>query len=145
MVWWAWLLIGALLLVAELTLVDLEFYLVLLGVSALAVGALELAGLGAPYWVQWLLFGGLSITALTVFRRRIYGRLRPPPERVIAEGVVGDRAVAAEAIAPGALGAVNLRGATWRARNDGGEEIPAGAGCRVIRSEGLTLSVSADS
>jgi len=141
MAWWAWLTVGALLLVAELTIVDLEFYLVLLGVSALAVGGLELAGLAGPYWTQWLLFGLFSIGSLTIFRRRIYGRLRPPPEHAIPEGAVGAVAVATETIAPGASGNVTLRGARWRANNIGTEVIDAGSACRVEDSEGLVLDV----
>ncbi len=35
MPWWGWVTIGALLLVAEMTIVDLEFYLIFLGIAAL--------------------------------------------------------------------------------------------------------------
>ena len=49
MPWWGWMAVGALLLVAELTFVDLEFYLVFLGLSALITGMLELAGIALPF------------------------------------------------------------------------------------------------
>jgi membrane protein implicated in regulation of membrane protease activity len=141
MAWWAWVSIGALLLVAELTIVDLDFYLIFLGVSALAVGGLELAGLHAPYWVQWLLFAFLAVSSLMLFRSRVYASLRPPPEGAVPEGVAGQRAIASAAIAPGAMGTVTLRGARWQARNVGDFEIASGAACIVEASEGLVLKV----
>lgn len=45
MPWWAWGTIGAMRLVAEMTIVDLEFRLVLLGASALMVGLIGLSGI----------------------------------------------------------------------------------------------------
>jgi membrane protein implicated in regulation of membrane protease activity len=141
MAWWAWVSIGALLLVAELTIVDLEFFLIFLGVAALAVGALELSGLHSPYWVQWLLFGFLSVSSLMLFRSRVYARLRPPPEGTVPEGVAGQRAIASGSIAPGAMGTVMLRGARWQARNVGDDELDSGAACVVEASEGLVLKV----
>ncbi len=77
MAWWGWIAAGALLLAAEMGLVDAEFYLVFLGLSALLVGLLALAGLGGPPWVQWLLFAALAATSLVLFRGRVYSRLRP--------------------------------------------------------------------
>ena len=80
MPWWGWITIGALMLAAEMTFVDLEFYLVFLGVSAMLVGAVELAGVAAPVWAQWLLLGGLSLGSLVLFRHRVYVHMPPPPE-----------------------------------------------------------------
>jgi membrane protein implicated in regulation of membrane protease activity len=141
MPWWGWIAVGAILLVAEMTFVDLEFYLVLLGVSALIVGLLELSGLELLAWQQWVVFAGLSIGSLVFFRRRVYSRLRPPAEREIAEGVEGAIATAIDEIAPGATGAVSMRGTTWTARNLGASAIAAGARCRVARANGLELEI----
>ena len=52
MPWWGWVTIGTLLLVAEMTFVDLDFYLVFLGISALLVGLASIAGFGMPFWVE---------------------------------------------------------------------------------------------
>ena len=41
MPWWGWILVGTLLLAAELFVVQADFYLVFLGFSALVVGTLE--------------------------------------------------------------------------------------------------------
>jgi membrane protein implicated in regulation of membrane protease activity len=144
MPWWGWITVGALLLVAEMTIVDLEFYLVFLGVSAFAVGLVSLvspAGIELPYFVEWLVFAGLSVFSLVVFRQRVYSKLRPPPEGEIREGVEGEAAVAVTELAPGATGEVTLRGTRWNAINRGPETIRAGARCHVLRSEGLVLEV----
>ena len=140
MAWWIWIVLGAVLLAAELFLIDAEFYLVFLGISAIAVGFLDVAGLGAPAWVEWLVFAALSVATLVGFRRRLQARLRPPAIGV-ADALVGETGVAREALAPGAQGAAELRGTTWTAHNVGSEAIPAGARVRVERSEGLVLKV----
>ena len=144
MPWWGWIAVGAILLVAEMTIVDLEFYLVLLGASALIVGLLELSGLDLVAWQQWVVFAGLSIASLVFFRRRIYSKLRPPAGREIAEGVEGDLATAIDTIAPGARGTVSMRGTTWTARNLSASPIAAGVRCRVDRARGLELEVRPD-
>lgn len=145
MPWWGWITVGALLLVAEITIVDLEFYLVFLGVSALAVGLSLVAGFAMPYWVQWLAFAGLSIVCLVVFRQRVYSKLRPAADGLIGEGVEGELATAIDAIPPGVSGGVMLRGARWTGRNQGPSVIPAGAACRVERRQGLVLDVRIES
>jgi len=141
MPWWGWVTIGTLLLAAELSFVDLEFYLVFLGISALLVGLLELGGISMPFWMQWLVFAVLALGSLTLFRQRIYKKMRPPPEGEVQVGVEGERATAVDEIAPGATGEVTLRGSSWRGINRGAEAIPAGATCRVDRSEGLILDL----
>ena len=141
MPWWGWITIGAMLLLAEMTIVDLEFYLLFLGISALLTGAVVLSGFALPYWVQWILFAALAAGSLILFRRAVYAKLRPPAEGEVPEGVDGARAVADEAIAPGAQGSVMLRGSTWTARNVGNAAIESGAACEVVRSQGLVLDV----
>ena len=45
MTWWSWMVLGALLLGAELFAIDAQFYLVFLGVSAILVGLASLLGI----------------------------------------------------------------------------------------------------
>ena len=144
MPWWGWITVGAMLLVAEMTIVDLEFYLVFLGISALLVGMFELAGIAMPFWVQWLVFAALALGSLVIFRQRVYAKLRPPPEGGVQVGVDGARATAIDEIAPGATGSVTLRGTNWTGINRGAETIPAGSICRVDSSEGLMLNLRID-
>jgi hypothetical protein len=143
MPWWGWITIGALMLAAELAYVDLEFYLVFLGISALLVGSVELAGLPTPWWAQWLGFAALSVGSLVLFRQRVYVLMRPPPEDEVPEGVDGDTARALGPIEPGAHGRVELRGSHWTAVNEGDRAILKGERCTVSSSEGLTVHVRA--
>jgi hypothetical protein len=140
MAWWIWIVLGAALLAAELFLIDAEFYLVFLGVAAITVGFLDVAGLGAPAWLEWLLFAALSVVTLIAFRRRLYAKLRPVAEG-LGDALVGETGVTREALAPGARGTAELRGTTWTAQNVGPDAIPAGARVTVERSEGLVLQV----
>ena len=76
MEWWAWILVGAILLGSELTFVNAQFYLVFVGASCFVVGLLQLAGIGLAVWLQWLIFAALAMTSMLFFRRRIYERMR---------------------------------------------------------------------
>ena len=138
MIWWQWIVLGAVLLCAEM-FVDAEFFLVFLGVSAVTMGLLGLA-LPLPFWSQWLLFAALSVAFLLLFREKLYRKIRGTAPDV-EEGVVGDFAIAEEEIAPGALGRVQLRGATWTARNTGGRALRAEGRARVVSAEGLQVKV----
>ena len=48
MAWWGWIAVGTLLLCAELFAIDLEFYLVFIGLGAIIVGIVELVAPGLP-------------------------------------------------------------------------------------------------
>jgi hypothetical protein len=143
MPWWGWVAAGALLLAAEMGAVDAGFYLVFLGLSALAVGLLGLAGLAGPVWLQWLLFAVLALVSLVFFRGRLYAHLRRFGGE-LGEGVAGEVAVAEGRIEPGAIGRAELRGSMWSARNAGATPIEAGERVRVERVEGLMLHLRGD-
>jgi membrane protein implicated in regulation of membrane protease activity len=139
MPWWGWIVVGVALLVSE-TIVDAEFFLIFLGISALAVGALQLAGLDAAVWVQWLVFAALSAVSLVFFRRQLHRYLRTTATP-IDEGMANERGVALDAIEPGAFGRAELRGTVWRVRNGGPEAIEAGTSIRVQHTDGIVLDV----
>ena len=142
MEWWAWILLGVLLLTAELGLVDTGFYLVFLGASALIVGLIEICGLELPLWGQWLAYAVLSVSTMVAFRQRVYLLLRGGLPGV-GESLIGELVVLADDVAPGASCRVELRGTTWTARNEGSGAIEAGSRARVARVEGLVLGISA--
>jgi membrane protein implicated in regulation of membrane protease activity len=76
MQWWAWIAVGAVLLVLELTLIAADFYLVFLGIAALVIGILTLTGIVTAAWLQWLVFAALAAFSMVTFRRWVYERLR---------------------------------------------------------------------
>jgi membrane protein implicated in regulation of membrane protease activity len=139
MPWWGWIVVGAALLGAE-TIVDAQFYLVFFGAAALLTGALAALGLAGPVWLQWTIFGVLSVAGAATFRRRMYGLIRRNYGEV-GQGTVGELAVAREPIAPGGRGQVELRGSVWEARNTGPTPIAPGESARVERVEGLVLDL----
>jgi membrane protein implicated in regulation of membrane protease activity len=138
MPWWGWVLVGSLLLAGELFVVEADFYLVFLGFAAVAVGFLDLLGLGGPMWLEWLMYAVIALGSTILFRQRVYQKLRPPGGPV-SDSVIGERAVARGAIAPGAHGVALLRGAVWLARNAGTAPIAPGARARVEGVDGLVL------
>jgi membrane protein implicated in regulation of membrane protease activity len=143
MPWWGWILVGTLLLSGELFVVEADFYLVFLGFSAVVVGALTLLGLGGPLWSQWLLFALLAVGSTVFFRRRVYQKLRPPGGPV-SDSVVGEWVVVKDAIAPGALGRAELRGAVWSTRNAGTTALAPGGRARVVGVADLVLDVRSE-
>lgn len=138
MPWWGWVLVGTLLLAGELFVVEADFYLVFLGFAAVAVGFLDLLGLGGPMWLEWLMYAVIALGSTILFRQRVYQQLRPPGGPV-SDSVIGERAVARGAIAPGAHGEAELRGAVWQARNAGTAPIAPGARARIEGVDGLVL------
>ena len=56
MPWWGWLVMAAMLLAFELFVIDAQFYLVFLGVSAALVGLIGLVDGSILPWQHWLAF-----------------------------------------------------------------------------------------
>jgi membrane protein implicated in regulation of membrane protease activity len=141
--WWAWIAVGAILLGSELAFIDAQFYLVFVGGGAFVVGMLQLAGLGMPVWLQWLIFAVLAATSMFTFRRRIYERMRRGLPAV-KSGPAGDTLTLPAALPPGETCRVEYRGCSWSAVNAGLGVIAAGSRARIERVDGLTLVLRAD-
>ncbi len=147
MAWWAWMILGCFLVLAEL-LTPGGFYLVFFGIGALVVGLLDIFGLAGAAWFQWLLFSVLSLVSLALFRKPLLRRFSAQTvgsdtPAVDTDNLVGEIAIAAESIASGALGRVDMRGTAWKACNGGTAALASGQRCIVKRVEGLTLHVHA--
>ncbi len=144
MPWWAWLVLGIGLLGVELLVIDAQFYLVFIGLSAAVVGLLGLAGVSLPEWAQWLVFAVLAVVAMLSFRKRVYEMLRSGVGVVDERLTVGDRVLVAARLEPGESGRVEYRGSSWTARNTGSGPIEAGREAVIDRVDGLTLFVRAE-
>jgi membrane protein implicated in regulation of membrane protease activity len=136
---WAWWVMAALLLSAEMFLVDAQFYLVFFGIAAAIVGSLGLLGIAIPEAGQWLLFSLLSVVAMLTFRKRLYERLRKPMDTVPEALSVGDRVSLLESLAPGQSCRVEYRGSSWTARNI--DQHALSGEVIIAQVEGLTLLV----
>jgi membrane protein implicated in regulation of membrane protease activity len=138
--WWLWLIAGSALLALEIVTPG-GFYVFFFGVGAIIVGLLAVAGIAGPPWMQWLLFGVISVAALALFRRPLLRRFNVPHHDV--DTMIGETAVALADIQASGTGKAELRGSVWTARNAGEANIAAGQRCRVESVQGLTLHVRA--
>ena len=143
MLWWHWMVLGAVLLGAELFAIDAQFYLVFLGLSAALVGLADLMGIALPYWGQWMAFAVLSLVSFFTFRKSLYEKIHG--------GVVGFKASLAgntvnveEDLAPGAETRLEYRGSKWTVRNTGSSPIAGGSRATVVKVDGLTLHIEAE-
>lgn len=142
MPWWGWMILGAVLLGAELLGVDAAFYLVFVGFAAIVTGVLDLGDAGMPLWVEWILFAGIALFLMVGFRERVYRKFRG----VAADyphGPEGRVLRVTESLEPGATGRMEFGGTTWTVINRGDEALLAGDEARVLRVEGTTLIVTA--
>jgi inner membrane protein len=143
MQWWAWIAIGAVLLISELTFVDAQFYLVFVGLSALIVGVLDMGAVLNSPGGQWLLFALLAVGSMLGFRRRFYERIRPALPH-FRSGPAGESVTLPIVLPPGETCRLEHRGSSWNAINGGASVIAAGGRARIERIDGLTLVVHAD-
>jgi membrane protein implicated in regulation of membrane protease activity len=143
MTWWAWMILGAVLLGAELFAVDAQFYLVFLGVSAAVVGLAALFGITMPEWGQWLTFAIVSVAFFVTFRKALYVKLRGGGLGY-EQRYVGEIVEVAEEIEAGGRGRAQYRGSDWNIQNVGDSAIAAGGAAKVVEVDGLTLKVAAE-
>ena len=138
--WWHWIAAGLVLAVLELATPG-AFFVIFLGLAAIAVGLLVAADAGGPLWVQLLAFSVLSAVFLLLFRNPLLRRLKFDRGTDEIDNLTGEPATALEDIAPAEAGRVELRGSTWRARNGSPLPISRGARVRVIAVDRLTVVV----
>jgi inner membrane protein len=140
MSWWIWVLAGFALLAVEFA--STTMHIGLFAVGAFVVAILEAVGVELPLWGQLVVFTGVSVFALLVFRPFLLRKLRLH-EPVTVDTVVGEQAVALDDIGPASLGKAELRGSTWSARNVGETALIRGQRCVVAAIDGLVLQVRA--
>ncbi|MEM7562969.1 MAG: NfeD family protein [Pseudomonadota bacterium] len=140
MTWWGWMILGALLLGAELLGVDAAFYLVFIGLAAVVTGLLELAGLGLPLWVQWIVFSVIALVSMVLFRKKLYAKLRGGGVGYEV-GPAGETVTLDQALQPGEKGRMSYRGTDWTILNDSGENLEQGQNVVISQVDGLTLKL----
>ena len=138
MEWWLWVILGVVLLAAEM--VSAGLFLIFFGVGGIVVGALVRFHVIEAAWMQWLVFSVVSLVFMALLRKPLQQRLKINVRREV-DTMLGERALATEEMAAGGIGKVELRGSTWQARNVGDSVIKSGQGCKVEKVEGITLLV----
>jgi len=133
-----WLIIAVILFVIE----GVTVQLVCLWFAVGSIAALIAAALGAPTWVQFLVFLLASIASLFLGRPVLMKLLATKKEATNADRVIGSTAVVLEEIDNvRETGRVRAMGLDWTARTQGTERIPFQEQVRVLRIEGVKLIV----
>lgn len=143
MTWWSWMILGAVILGAELFAIDAQFYLVFLGISAALVGLAGLVGIAMPEWAQWTAFASLSLISFFTFRKNLYKKIRQGAKGFNAS-ISGQTVNITEGLEPGRETRIAYRGSNWTVRNIGSAAISAGTRAKVVKVDGLTLHVEAE-
>ncbi|TFG84114.1 MAG: NfeD family protein [Chromatiales bacterium] len=142
MTWWGWMVVGMLLLAAELFIVEANFFLVFLGAAAIVTGLIALALPELSQAMQWLAFSALALTSMIFFRRRVYRLLRREvPD--MANDMLQEHLQLSVSLPVDDSCRVELRGSTWTARNVGTVPIPPGVNVRIVGVDGVTLRIEA--
>lgn len=144
MIWWYWLLLGLVLLGAEM-MTPGGFYILFFGLAALLVGATAWLELVPGESTQWLLFSGIAIASLLLFRGPLLARINASGvKHPDVDSMVGEVAIPVDTLAAGAIGKVELRGTTWSARNAGPIPLTKGQRSKVTGMDGLTLLITGE-
>jgi membrane protein implicated in regulation of membrane protease activity len=139
MEWWIWILLGLLLVLAELVTPG-GFYFMFFGIGAVVVGVLAGFAAAGPLWFQFILFSILSLVTLWLFREKLL-QLTEGVAVQNVDSLIGETAVASDQIAVNGIGKAEMRGTSWSARNVGDQPLKRGERAKVERVEGLTLIV----
>ena len=147
---WIWLVLALVFTAIETQLLG-TFVCIFFALAAALVSACVYVGLTPLLWQQSLAFGVAATASMLFFRRRIKGAkggrggLRGGHASADSaqdiDSLVGAEATVLQALAPGAIGQVELRGVPWRAQSLADSPLPAGGRCWVQRLDGLTLQV----
>ncbi|NLJ31845.1 MAG: NfeD family protein [Clostridiales bacterium] len=133
--WLAVIIVAAVAEAATSQLVSIWF--VLGGISALIANLF-----GAPLWLQWVLFAGVSMLTLLITRPLVKKLLACKRVDTNADRYIGETGIVTMKINNTlGLGQVNVRGSVWTARSADDSEIPEGCPVRVKSIEGVKLIV----
>lgn len=119
------------------------FQLVAIWFAIGGVCGMAACSLGAPFWVQLLVFGTISLILLAATRPFVKRFLKVKHVHTNADRLIGKTAVVTQSINNlESRGAVTISGITWTARSDDGSAIDEGEKVRILRIEGVKLIVS---
>lgn len=106
-----------------------------------AVVALIAALLGAPFFVQVILFAVFSILFLMVTKPLAKDLLKIGGERTNSDRIIGEKGIVTTEILPFSMGQVKVQGQIWSALAEDGEPINVNETVLVQSIEGVKLIV----
>jgi membrane protein implicated in regulation of membrane protease activity len=135
-----WMIIGLLMLVAELVSVVLVF--VFFAVGGLLTALLAAIGLLPTLEYQIVAFSLISVLTLLIFRRNAQKLLEARHDKKQEyKEFVGETAMVIRDIPASGTGKIYYRGAEWSATSTNHAAIEAGSKVIIQRTEGITLVV----
>ena len=135
-VWLALLILFFIVEASTVTVVSIWF-------AAGSLAALIASMLGAPTWLQTVLFFVVSVALLLALRPVTKKYFTPRLTKTNVDSVIGCTGVVIHPIDNIAgVGNVKLGGMEWSARSTSGDTIPEGTVIRVDRIEGVKVFVS---
>lgn len=133
-----WLVVVAIMLIIEIFTLGLTTIWFSLGALSAAIAA----GLGAPLWIQFVLFTCVSVIIMLLIRPFAMKCIDKSRTKTNIEGVVGEQAEVIECIKnQKEQGKVRFRGVEWLARSVDGTDIPVGKMVTVEAVSGVKLIV----
>lgn len=116
MEWWLlWLVIGVILVVAEMA--TLTFYLLWLGIGCFVAALVAWLAPGSP--LLQVIIGGAAAVGLTLFTRPLTRKVRQAKGfKDAIDQLVGKYGEVVEPISPGSMGLVRIGSETWSATCD---------------------------
>ena len=135
---WFCLVIGVVLMMLELLLPS-GFFLLILGGSAVVVGALVGLGLFATWIPQAIVFCVVAVLTWLLLGKKL--RNVVTASRSQHGQLVGAVVKVTQTISPGGSGTGELWGASWRMLNVDSVQLEGGSEAVVVGSEGITLQV----
>jgi len=137
---WIWLVIGISLVVLEL-LVPSGFFLFILGLAGVVVGALVAAGIISGWMVEASVFCVAAIGCWLAFGKPLAGIFSRRHSTGHQGQVVGSIVKVTAEIQAGSVGTGTLWGTQWRLENIDSNTLAAGSEAVVVASQGITLQV----
>ena len=137
--YWHWLILAGILLLVEMLLPS--FFFLWLAVAAAVTGLVLLAVPELGWQYQLMVFSGLSVVSIALFRR--YQRQNPAPTDQPALNRRGEqyigRTFTLEQAIVNRTGKLRVDDSTWRIS---GDDLPAGTQVTIIGNDGAILKVS---
>ena len=138
--WGYWIIAGLILSVGEL-FIPTGFVLLFLGFASFVTGVIVACGFGQPEWTQLVVFLVALFGSMLTLRQPMRKALGLDHSSKYSEFIGQDIVISSE-LMPGQVGQGELRGAQWKVKNIGAVAIAAGARCKIINVDGLTVEVS---
>jgi len=137
-IWWIWMALAAILLIAEIFTAG--FFLLWFSIGAAGAGILALLGVGRPGQLAVFILGS---GILFVFGRRFAERVtEKQPPGVGADRFIGQDGIVVEKIDNATnKGRIRIGQDDWRATSENGDVIPENALIKVVRVDGTRAIV----